>query len=155
MTAEEKILFKQKLKHYCIAEIEKRIANAAQAMRQAQAAANEEEKSSAGDKYETSRAMSHIEKDMHGKQLAANRLELATLMEVDCSRLYTSVNIGALVICEGSSFFIAAGLGKVIFEGEAIYILSPKAPVAAMLLGKKAADKVNFNKLDLLIKAIY
>jgi hypothetical protein len=39
-------------------------------MESAQQSANSEEKSSAGDKYETSRAMGHLEKDMHARQLA-------------------------------------------------------------------------------------
>ena len=44
--------------------IKQRIAAATLAIENAQSAANAEEKSSAGDKYETSRAMSHLEKDM-------------------------------------------------------------------------------------------
>ena len=67
MTDLEKIAFKEKLRSQCIALIEERMQLAAEAMQQAQDAANAEEKSSAGDKYETGRAMNHIQKDLHAR----------------------------------------------------------------------------------------
>ena len=155
MTTREKIDFKTRLKQHCIAVIEQRVANAAAAMQQAQDAANEEEKSSAGDKYETSRAMNHLEKDMHAKQLQSNRQELSLLSSIDCSRIYTTVTTGSVVICADVSFFIAAGLGKILFEGKSIYILSPAAPVSKLLLNKERGDSVTFNGRTSLIQDLY
>src|SRR5665647_1031567 len=137
MMIEQKMEYKKRLHQYCIAIIQQRINATMQAMQNAQAAANSEEKSSAGDKYETSRAMSHLEKDMHSRQLAANRIELAALFSIDCSSLYDSATTGSFIQCEGCSFFIAAGLGKIHFEGKDIYLLSPNAPMAKLLFKKK------------------
>jgi len=155
MTDAEKIVFKARLKAYCIAVIEERISNALFAMQQAQEAANEEEKSSAGDKYETSRAMNQLDKDMHAGQLMANRNELAGIIAADCTLLYKKVSIGSVVICEGQSFFIAAGLGKVIFEGQHFYMLSQHAPILALLLDKKTGDEIHFSNKTFLVKDIY
>ena len=155
MTAGEKIIFKNTLKQYCVSTIEQRVANAQLSMQQAQEAANEEEKSSAGDKYETSRAMNHLEKDMHAKQLEANRQELAVVSSIDCDKIYDTVKTGCVVICEGASFFIAAGLGKVSIEGKNIYLLSPNAPVAALLFNKKCGDHIAFNNKVFLIRDLY
>ena len=110
MTIKQKLLYKKNLHQHCITIIQQRIDATIQSMQNAQAAANNEEKSSAGDKYETSRAMSHLEKDMHARQLAANQQELAALLAVDCTKLYTAVATGSIVFCNGLSFFIAAGL---------------------------------------------
>ncbi len=152
---EEKIAYKKKLHQHCITIIKQRMNAAMESMQNAQAAANSEEKSSAGDKYETSRAMSHLEKDMHSRQLTANQLELAALLTVDCNKIYTSVLKGSIVNCNEITFFIAAGLGKISFEGETMYVLSPNAPVAKSLLHKVAGNSVHFNNKELIILTLF
>jgi hypothetical protein len=57
MTSREKIAFKSKLKNFGLGMLRQRIGTAQEDMNRAQEAANSEEKSSAGDKYETGRAM--------------------------------------------------------------------------------------------------
>jgi len=147
--------YKQRLLQQCIQLIKMRIAANTEAIANAQDAANAEEKSSAGDKYETSRAMSHLEKDMHSRQLVANRMELAALFGLDCIRLYTEGAKGSLVACVDCSFFIAAGLGKINFEGRDIYLLSPDAPLATLLFRKRAGDHILFNKKQRLIITVF
>ena len=115
------------------------------AMNDAQDLANEETKSSAGDKFETSRAMGHLEKDMYARQLAETGKEMASLMSIDCSLINTSVAPGCFVRCESINYFILAGIGKIDFNGELIYIISPNAPVAKSLMGKKKGDIVSIN----------
>ena len=151
----QKLNYKKKLHQHCIAIIKERIAAIVQSMENAQAAANSEEKSSAGDKYETSRAMSHLEKDMQGRQLAANQNELAAFMAIDCKNLFTTVAAGSIVKAGGLTFFIAAGLGKITFEGSIVYLISPNAPVAKSLLGKVKGNKLNFNNKDITITEVF
>jgi len=54
---------KNKIVGICLAEIEKRIHTAKSAMESAEESARNETKSSAGDKFETGRAMMHLEKE--------------------------------------------------------------------------------------------
>ena len=145
MSDDEKIVFKKNLQQKCIAIIEERIAECSNAMWNAQDAANNEEKSSAGDKYETSRTMSQLEKDMYAKQLYANRSDMAALTLIDCNKIYSSAQAGCFIQCENYSFFIAAGLGKLTYEKKNIFLLSPNAPLAKMLLKKKVGDFISFN----------
>ena len=135
--------------------IKQRIAAAVLAIENAQSAANVEEKSSAGDKYETSRAMSHLEKDMYSRQLLANQQEMAALLNVDCDKLYDSITIGSIDFCKDNAFFIAAGLGKINFEGIEVYLVSPFAPLAKGVFNKKAGAVFAFNKMELFIKATF
>lgn len=151
----EKITFKQRLLAKCKGVIEQRIISGVAAIDNAQLAANEEEKSSAGDKYETSRSMNHLEKEMHAGQLTANHIELAALFNIDCTRLYDAVAKGSFIDCGAYCFFIAAGLGKVLFEGRNIYVLAPMAPVAKLLFQKKEGDLILFNKLEVSIKNVF
>ncbi|MEO6733080.1 MAG: hypothetical protein ABIN01_17785 [Ferruginibacter sp.] len=151
----EKSAFKKRLLDICKGVIEQRIASGVAAIANAQAAANEEEKSSAGDKYETSRAMSHLEKDMHARQLTANNAELAALFNINCARLYHAIAKGSFVDCGDCCFFIAAGLGKISFEGRNIYVVAPAAPVAKLLFQKKQNEVILFNERELSINDVY
>ena len=128
---------------------------AAEAMQQAQDAANAEEKSSAGDKYETGRAMNHIQKDLHARQLAENRKELEALLAIDCSQVRTTAGAGAIVIAGDVRFFIAAGLGAISFEDEKILAISPNAPLARLLYNKKVMDTILFKQQERQITEVF
>ncbi len=149
------IVFKNHLKQFCQRAIEQRIAAAQQMIRQAQEAANSEEKSSAGDKYETGRAMGHLQKDMYTRQLAEYAKEMAGLQSVRTDQLYAYATAGALIETANLSFFIAAGLGKQMVDERTILFLSPHAPLAAILQNKKTGDGFNFNQQLLTITNVY
>lgn len=155
MTNAEKLNFKQLLKQFCQSQIEQRITAARLAIDNAQQAANNEEKSSAGDKYETSRAMSHLEKDMHSRQLASYLKELSALHEVAIDKLYTSACTGAFIECEEKYFFIAAGIGKQQVADKTIFFLSPHAPLTTAVSGKKAGEAFEFNGNSATILTIF
>src|SRR5688572_11216370 len=155
MTLTEQLLFKQRLLQTCVDILKERMVNTSALMENAQRSANSEEKSSAGDKYETSRAMSHLEKDMYAKQLQQTRYELSMLMHTDCSRIHSEASKGSIIECKGTTFFIAAGIGKVEFDKRLVMVLSPLAPMGKLLSGKKEGDQVSFNKLLLTIQSVF
>lgn len=155
MTDQEKIAFKTRLKKYALDLIGQRIATAKAAMEQAQEAANNEEKSSAGDKYETGRAMGHLQKDMHARQLTESMKELATLHAVPAVTLCNVGRAGAFLQANGIAFFISAGLGKQIIEGQTIVFLSPLAPLANLLQDKKTGDQITFNKEIVTLRDVF
>ena len=132
------------LKEFCEQVIIQRIAGSNKAMNEAQAAANQEEKSSAGDKYETSRAMSHLEKDMHARQLLAYQQDLNALRTINVNSIYNTPAPGAFVQTTKAAFFIAAGLGKQVVDGAQVIFLSPVSPLAQLLMKKKVGDEFDF-----------
>jgi hypothetical protein len=155
MMPPDKIVFKNSLKQFCQHTIEQRIAAAKEIIQNVQEAANNEEKSSAGDKYETGRAMGHLQKDMHARQLTEYLKELADLHAVNTGVIYHSATAGAFIETPVASFLIAAGLGKQIVAGQTIYFLSPHAPLAAILLNKKKGNYFPFNKNNIEITDVY
>lgn len=155
MTDHQKIEVKNSLKEACYTIFEQRISTVKSAIHEAQQAANAEEKSSAGDKYETSRAMGHLEKDMHARQLSEHLKELASLHAVNVNILYTTPSTGALVQCRRISFFIASGLGKQSVDGNNIIFVSPHAPLAKSLFLKTKGENFIFNGLEDTIVDIY
>jgi hypothetical protein len=151
----EKIAFKTRLKLAGEAIIQQRITAAQTLINNAQEAANNEEKSSAGDKYETGRAMNQLETEMHSKQLAQQLRELALLHDVKADIIYREATTGACIECAEMIFFIAAGLGKQIIDGKVIFFLSPHAPLAKTLQRKKAGEQFVFNGAQTTIERVY
>jgi hypothetical protein len=154
-TDAQKLAWKQTLKNACVKIIHERIANIEQAMQEARESANSEEKSSAGDKYETSRAMGHLAQEMQSKQLEDAKQELDFINRLNTTTIFTSANTGAVVICADIIFYISLGLGNTEVDGQKVMLLSPKAPIAALLHQKKAGDTFLFNKKTMEIQTIF
>lgn len=155
MTRQEMIALKTSLKKAGERLITERIAVIKTAIDNAQEAANSEDKSSAGDKYETGRAMGHLQKDMYAHQQTENTRELENLQKINTEIIHTAAQTGAFIRCADHSFFIAAGLGKQLIDDQPIFFLSPNAPLAKLLLHKKAGDSFLFNKRDTVILEVY
>ena len=152
---QERIIYKQRVKAHCMGIIQMRIDLATQAMNQAQEAANSEEKSSAGDKYETSRAMNQIERDNYAHQLSVAIEDMNLLQTIDSDKLYEQADNGSVICSADTIYFIASGMGIIQFEGDKVIVLSPKAPLAQMLRGKSKGDQVSLNGKDFTINDIF
>jgi hypothetical protein len=131
-----------------------RITDGEKAMLEAQEAANSEEKSSMGDKYETGRAMSQLARDMSAKQVFENKQELHNLLKLENILTQKTIIHGSIVYANNKIFYIAVGLGIVKINNESITVLSPKAPLAKLMLGKNVGDGFELNKNVFLIDVI-
>jgi len=149
------LAYKGSLKRWALDHLTQRIAVANEAMQQAQEAANSEEKSSAGDKYETGRAMGHLQKDMHARQLAELVRELAALHAINVDAVCAEARSGALLRTDTMDFFIGIGLGKQRIDNHPVVFLSPQAPLAQALQNKKAGDEIVFQRETMLIREIF
>ncbi|GAB3806325.1 hypothetical protein GCM10028819_41480 [Spirosoma humi] len=139
----------------CQTYVQKRIDTAREAMEAAQEAANSESKSSAGDKYETGRAMAQLERDRHAQLLAeAQKLE-RELTQLSVDKMYETVQPGSLVITDRGKFFISVGAGKLTVDGVDYFAVSAASPIASVLVGRKANDTALFNKLVYQVMAVH
>lgn len=146
---------KQTLLGFCREYVQQRIQTARQAMEAAQESANAEEKSSAGDKYETGRAMAQIERDRHAQQLAeAVKLE-GELSRLNVEKEYATVQPGSLVSTNRGNFFVSISAGKLTLNGTDYFAVSPASPVATALVGRKTGDSVVFNKQAYLMLDVF
>ncbi len=137
---------KQALLALCEAYVQQRIRTARQAMEAAQESANQEEKSSAGDKYETGRAMAQLERDRHAQLLADAQKLQSELSRLNVEKAYSTVQPGSLVTTNQGAFFISISAGKLTFNGIGYFAVSPASPIATALAGHKAGDVVTFNR---------
>lgn len=145
---------KQALYEACLAYVQQRIDNAAEAMRAAQEAANSEEKSSAGDKYETGRAMAQLERDRHAQLLAQARQMKQELDLIDYKTASDVARAGSVVVTSRGTFFLSISAGRLVVDGGDYMAVSVASPIGALLRGHRAGDDVRFNQTTYLIKAV-
>lgn len=121
-------------------------------MNEAQDSANNETKSSAGDKYETSRAMMQNERDQHARQLAQAMQIQGMLAQIDATSNHPKVTFGSLVKTKLANYFIAIAAGRLEVEGQKYYVISPQAPLAVSMLQKSTGEFIEFNgnKIEIL-----
>ena len=136
---------KKELHNLCINYVQKRIDTVEQAIKATQQAANEETKSSAGDKYETGRAMMQQETDRNQAQLnEANKLMVA-LNQINSYTTSKTVEAGSLVITNNGKFYIAISAGTLVVNGETFFVVSPASPIGLNLKGQKVGYEFNLN----------
>jgi hypothetical protein len=143
---------KEELYQKCVQMIENQIFLAQQGIENAQQAANEETKSSAGDKYETTRAMMQIEIENCSKRLAESQKLYNTLQNISFLKNHTSSISGSLLITTQGNYFLAVGIGKIEVQGNNYFVISPMSPIGALLQNKKVGEQVSFQnkKIEIL-----
>jgi len=146
---------RSKLYALCEDYVNQRIETAQQALDDAQQSANTEDKSSAGDKYETGRAMAHLEREKAAEQLQEARKLKAELLRVSQVTGNDRISLGNIVITSIGNFYLSVSAGKLISAGVEFVALSPVSPLGASLINRKEGDQVVFNKKDILIEKIH
>ena len=106
---------------------------------------NNDTKSSAGDKYETSRAMMQQEMDnaeisIHQVKVFQNELQRLPLEENA-----NAVMSGSLVETTNGVYFLGLSLGKIEVNNQIVYAISTASPLGKLLLNKKVGDVIDLN----------
>ncbi|WP_026966438.1 hypothetical protein [Algoriphagus terrigena] len=115
----------------------------------------EDEKSSAGDKFETGRETMTQDLNTIEGQIKQGKNDLEELY-----RLHTikdtpaSVQEGALVKLGADWFLIAVSIGAVKVDDSKVFLMSKNSPLGELLIGKKKKDQVNFRGKTHLIEEL-
>ena len=147
--------FKTKLYQRCMEFVLQRIDTAETALKQAQEASNDDTKSSAGDKFETTREM--MQQDIaRNKNLlfdGQQNLQLLTSLEsVPVSG--DTVRNGSLVYTSKGIFYISISAGQLHVDEKLVFAISAASPIGQLLIGKKAGESFSFNQNEYTIKDI-
>ena len=146
---------KESLLEKCRTYILQRMNVAEKAMNDAQDGANNETKSSAGDKYETGRAMMQMERDKNARQFSEAKRVKMMLDMVKPDRSFEKVSFGSVVETDFGNYFIAISAGRVMVDGKKYFAISPQAPLAKEMLQKSAGDEISFNDKPLRILNVF
>jgi transcription elongation GreA/GreB family factor len=137
---------KQQLYTLCADRLKAKIEEVHSAIALQQESTKGETKSSAGDKYETGTAMTHLELEKLGNQLMGLETNLRKLNAFQDLKPSKSVQAGSFIKTKYGSFWISIGMGEVYLGADKHYVISPVSPIAQRLLGKEAGYEFVFNK---------
>lgn len=116
---------------------------------------NEETKSSAGDKHETTRAMIQIEREKNSKRIKEienSKKQLIVIKSVQLDNL--KVSPGSIIFTSNNNYFISISSEIYSSDNNKIYCVSTNTPIAKSYLGKKIGDIVTFNNIESKIEKI-
>ncbi len=136
---------KEQLYLLCMDYVEKRISNLQGAILVAKESANDDSKSSAGDKHETGRAMAQLEQEKSGYQLKEAQELKNNLEKININTVSKSVQLGSIVITDKGNFFVSIPVGKLILDSQTYYAISLSSPIGVKVknLTKKDAFEMN------------
>jgi transcription elongation GreA/GreB family factor len=146
---------KQQLLTACREYVEQRLATATQAMQNAQEAANEESKSSAGDKYDTGRAMMQIEREKAAMQVVECYKLIQVLDQIDPATFHHKISLGSIVTTQRMKLFLAIGAGRIAVSGEDFLVVAPVSPIGKSLVGLKKGDQFTFNRMTDIVTGVW
>lgn len=135
---------KKELLQLVKAKVDQRLTEAKKAMTAAQNAANEDTKSSAGDKFETSRAMAHNDLNLYSRQWREAKLDWDILEGINPERNFVLAGNGALVKTNIGTFFLSVSMGVLTVDGQRVMAASLASPMGEALQGKQEGNKVEF-----------
>ena len=116
---------------------------------------NNDSKSTAGDKHETSRALAEIEINKLKLQMSMSQKSLELLNKIDASKKSQQVAFGAIVECQNANYFISIGLGKIEYQNQSIYCISLASDLGKTMATKQKGESFTFNTNTITIQDLY
>jgi len=104
----------------------------------------DETKSSAGDKHETSRAMTHREQEKLAGQLNQLLKLKNALSQINPLEKHDSIQYGSLVETNQGYFFFSIGIGAISVANNEVFCITSTTPLGQVLLDKSMGDTLKF-----------
>jgi len=139
---------KQNLIQHCLALNSIKVEGISTAIDSLKEGQQNETKSSAGDKFETSREMMQAEIDKLQSQLGQLLTDQRLLKLHSKLKEQEFCVDGSLVKTDRGTFLISVGLGRIKMDTETFFVISQNAPIAKPLLHLKTGDSFTFNNVN-------
>ncbi|MCW3085369.1 MAG: hypothetical protein JWP12_2735 [Bacteroidetes bacterium] len=154
MSQEETI--KKQLYDHCVEYVNSRLNNIQNAIRSAQESANDDSKSSAGDKHETGRAMAQLEQEKLSFQLAETQKTQQQLRQINPSNTSEKIRAGSVVITNNGNYYISISAGKITVMDQLYFAVSPASPIGnALIEANNTQAEFVFNNQRFSIKKVF
>lgn len=155
MTEKEALAVKLEVHKQIEDRIKGRVSALELEIQEAQRSANEETKSSVGDKYETGRAMAQLQIEKLSAQLAEFSKMKKVLHDLLPLSMDKIIQPGSLVSTSQGNFYVSVNGGEAILPEGKVTSISNASPLGKSLLGKKASDQVNINGRIFEVQAVF
>lgn len=147
-------LLRERLYQHCVEIANERIDTATQALHLAQEASVNDTKSSAGDKYETTREMMQQEISRNQAQLMEAKKLRHQLSQVPAEKKSDIIQNGSVVLTDKANFYLAISGGQMKLDENTYFVISPQSPIGRKLMGLKAGQSFSFNDTDYTIREV-
>jgi hypothetical protein len=148
------ITVKEHVHAVCLKELNNSIIFFQKALNDLKDGAQNDAKSSAGDKHETSLSMMQIEQEKIRKQLKEVQEMKASLEKLNPHVVSRKINLGSLIKTNLGYFYIAVALGKLKLDHLEFYVMSSQSPMAIKLIGLSVYDQIEMNSKKIVIQDI-
>jgi transcription elongation GreA/GreB family factor len=146
---------KQQLLDKCYECVEQRIKSAQNAITSAKEASQDDTKSSAGDKYETTREMMQQEISRNEAQLYEAKKLSHALSQISIEKSSVEVQNGSIAITDKGNFFISVSAGQFIVDDKSFFAISSASPIGRLLMGLKPGGSFSFNGKEYLVTEVH
>ena len=145
---------REKLLAKCADYVEERVSRLQSSIKDLEHDLGNETKSSAGDKYETSREMINTEINKLQNQLQSFKKLKEVLAVIENRKVSTTVQLGSIVKTDAANYFISIPVGEIKVEEEKYYAIGLNSPIGKLLLGKEKGEQFIFQQKEFSIKKI-
>lgn len=109
--------------------------------------AQNDAKSSAGDKHETTLSKLHIEQEKIANKLKEALEQQAILSKLDIEQVTDKVVLGSLVKTNHLTVLVATALPKITVDNQTIFAISPQSPLGMQLMHKDVNSEFPVNNV--------
>lgn len=110
--------------------------------------AQNDAKSSAGDKHETGLAMMHLEQEKLNAKLNELLQNKNTVLKLPATDTTTKVGLGTLVKTDKAIFYVSIAFMAFKVQNQLVMFISPSAPLMQVLINKEVEAEVEFNNIS-------
>lgn len=110
--------------------------------------AQNDAKSSAGDKHETTLSKLHIEQEKIANKLKEALEQQAVLLKLDINQISDKVILGSLVKTNHLTVFVSTALPKITVDNHTVFAISPQSPLGTQLIGKNTNSEFLVNNVS-------
>ncbi len=128
----------------CITDLDSSIAEMKSSLQSLEEDMQNDTKSSAGDKFETSREMMSQEREKLMYRINLQQKQRNMLAHLPTQKK-NKAGLGSLIFTDKQCFFLSQSLGKRLFQGFEIIFISVQAPIAQQLINKEVGDGFQWN----------
>ena len=147
-------MMREKLLAKCADYVEERVSRLQSSIKDLEHDLGNETKSSAGDKYETSREMMNTEINKLQNQLQSFKKLKEVLAVIENRKASTTVQLGSIVKTDAANYFISIPVGEIKVEEEKFYAIGLNSPIGKLFLGKQEGEQFIFQQKEFSIKKI-
>lgn len=141
-------LIKKTLFNHCKTHLEKKMKVLEQLKKNLQKDLTYETKSSAGDKYETARAMIQLENEKLSNQIHEIELNYQKLNTIKDFQTSKSISLGSIIFTDKANYYVAIAADFFEFNSKVFYCISSQSPIGKLLIGKKINESIMFNDIQ-------